>query len=209
MAYYPIFVELGGRRCVVIGGGTVAARKVEGLLAVDAVVHVVSPTLTSALTALVASGWITHEARNYQLGDLAGAALAFSALADPVIGATIAAEARERGVWLNAADDPARCSFILPAVLRRGVLTVGVASGGATPALTRLLRDHLETVLGPEWAALGDIAVDARRELRAAGRMADGERWRRALGADVRALLADGRHEEARRRLRECLEKPA
>lgn len=209
MAYYPIFVELDGRRCVIIGGGSVGERKVEGLLAAGAVVHVVGPTLTATLAELAASGRITHEAREYQPGDLSGAALAFTAVDDPRISTAVAIEARERGVWLNAADDPARCSFILPAVLRRGILTVAVASGGATPALTRLLRDHLDTVLGAEWAALGDIAADARRELRAAGRAADGERWRRALGPDVRALLAGGRRDEARRLLQQRLETPA
>jgi precorrin-2 dehydrogenase/sirohydrochlorin ferrochelatase len=209
MVYYPIFVELADRKCVVIGGGPVAGRKVDGLLAAGAVVHVVSPTLTPALTSLVATGRITHERRDYRPGDLAGAALAFTAIDDPHMSAIVALEARRLGVWLNAADDPARCSFILPAVLRRGVLTVGVASGGATPALTRLLRDHLETTLGSEWAALADMAAEARRELRAAGRTADGERWQRALGEDVRALLAGGRRDEARRLLRERLEAPA
>jgi precorrin-2 dehydrogenase/sirohydrochlorin ferrochelatase len=209
MGYYPIFADLTGRRCVVFGGGPVAERKVEGLLAVDAAVHVVSPTLTPGLQALVAAGRIRHEARDYRPGDLAGAALAFSAIDDPPASTAIAAEARERGVWLNAADDPARCSFILPAVLRRGVLTVAVASGGATPALTRFLRDHLETVLGAEWTALGDLAAAARRDLRAAGRTADAGRWRQALDADVRALLAGGRPDEARRLLHARLHVPA
>jgi precorrin-2 dehydrogenase/sirohydrochlorin ferrochelatase len=209
MGYYPIFVDLAGRRCVVIGGGSVAERKVDALLAAGATVHVVSPALTDALRQLTADGRIGHEPRDYRPGDLTGAALAFTAVDDPRISAAVAAEARERGVWLNAADDPARCSFILPAVMRRGVLTVAVASGGATPALTRLLRDHLETVLGAEWAALGEVAAEARRELRAAGRAADGERWRRALGPDVRALLAGGRREEARRLLQARLEASA
>jgi siroheme synthase-like protein len=111
-------------------------------------------------------------------------------------------------VWLNAADDPAHCTFILPAVVRRGVLTIAVASGGATPALTRALREHLESALGAEWATLAELAAEARRELRAAGRAADGETWRRALASDVRALVADRRVDDARRELRARLAMP-
>jgi precorrin-2 dehydrogenase/sirohydrochlorin ferrochelatase len=110
----------------------------------------------------------------------------------------LAVEARERAVWLNAADDPAHCDVMLPAVVRRGVLTIAVASGGTSPALTRALREHLDATLGPEWAALGELAAEVRRELRAAGRSADGDAWRRALAPDVRDLLATGRVDEAR-----------
>ena len=194
MSFYPLLVELHGRACVVIGGGVVGERKVEGLLAVGADSE---------------SARIRHVARAYRHGDLAGAALAFTALDDAAATAAVAAEARERAVWLNAADDPTHCSFILPAVVRRGALTVAVASGGATPALTRALRDYLEASLGPEWGTLAELAAEARRELRAAGRVADGGTWRRALASDVRALIVEDRLDEARRQLRARLEMPA
>jgi precorrin-2 dehydrogenase/sirohydrochlorin ferrochelatase len=209
MGYYPVLVELAGRTCVVIGGGTVGERKVDGLVAAGAEVLVVSPDLTPTLRVLRDGGLIRHVARAYQPGDLAGAALAFTALDDRAVTAAVAEEARARGVWLNAADDPASCSFILPAVLRRGVLTVAVASGGASPALTRALRDHLETALGPEWATLAELAAEARRELRAAGGTADGATWRRALAPDVRALIVANRVDDARTLLRARLETPA
>src|SRR5262249_61585978 len=114
------------------------------------------------------------------------------ALASPARGARrapggAAEGARRRGIWPSAADDPSHCSFILPAVVRRGPLTIAVASGGATPALTRALREHLERELGAEWAALAELAAEARRELRAGGRAAAGATWRRALADDVRA----------------------
>jgi siroheme synthase-like protein len=209
MGFYPVLLELQGRPCVVVGGGPVAARKVEGLLAAGADVTVVSPALAPALGALHAAGRLRHVERAYRDGDLAGAALAFSAVDDPGTTAAVAAEARRRGVWLNAADDPPHCSVILPAVLRRGALTVAVASGGASPALTRALREHLEASLGPEWATLAELAAEARRELRAAGRVAAGAVWRRALAADLRELIVACRVDEARRRLRERLEIPA
>jgi precorrin-2 dehydrogenase / sirohydrochlorin ferrochelatase len=209
MGFYPLLLELEGRRCVVVGGGPVGERKVDGLLAVGAAVTVVSPALTPALSALAAAGRITVVPREYRDGDLEGAALVFTALDDPRTTAVVAEEARRRGVWLNAADDPRYCSFILPAVVRRGPLTIAVASGGATPALTRALREHLDEALGPEWGALAELAAEARRELRARGGGADGETWRRALAADVRALVAEHRLDEARRELRARLAMPA
>ena len=206
MGFYPVFLDLSDRRCLVVGGGTVAERRVEALLEASAAVTLVSPTLTPALAALAAGGRIRHVARAYEPGDLAGAALAFTAADDPAVSAVVSREARERGVWLNAADDPAHCDFILPGLVRRGVLTVAVGSGGASPALTRALREHLDGTLGPEWAPLGELAARARLDLRAAGRAADAETWRRALAADVRALLAEGRVDDARSQLRARLE---
>jgi len=157
---------------------------------------------------LAQAGRIRLVERLYRPGDLDGAALVFTALGDPHATAAVADEARRLGVWLNAADDPAHCSFILPAVVRRGPLTVAVASGGATPALTRALREHLETALGPEWGALAELAAEARRELRASGRAADGDTWKRALASDVRALVAERRLDDARRELRARLAMP-
>jgi siroheme synthase-like protein len=206
MGFYPVSLELAERCCVVVGGGIVAQRRVEALLEAGAAVTVVSPAVTAALAELIAAGRVRHIARTYSPGDLAGATLAFAATDDATVTPALAREARERGVWLNAADDPAHCDFILPGVVRRGVLTVAVGSGGASPGLTRALREYLDGALGTEWTTLGELAAAARRELRTAGRAADAEAWRRALGADVRALLAAGRVDDARGRLRARLE---
>ncbi|MFI5077790.1 MAG: bifunctional precorrin-2 dehydrogenase/sirohydrochlorin ferrochelatase [Vicinamibacteria bacterium] len=209
MGLYPIVVELARRPCLVVGGGVVAERKVEGLLAADADVTVVSPDLTDLLSDHRAAGRIHHHARLYRAGDLSGMALVFTALDDREATWAIAAEAREHGVWLNAADDPACCDFILPGVVRRGLLTIAVASGATSPAVTRALREHLDSVLGAEWTTLAAIAAEARRDLQAARRSADGEAWRRALGPAVRMLIADGQVDEARHRLRAILGVPA
>jgi siroheme synthase-like protein len=209
MGFYPMFLDLTGRPCVVVGGGVVAERRVETLLVAGAGVTVVSAEVSPGLAALAEAGRVRHVARSYRPGDLAGAELAFTAVNDPAVSSAVALEARERAVWLNAADDPEHCDFILPGVVRRGVLTLAVGSSGASPALTRALREHLDSVLGPEWEALGELAATARRDLRAAGRVTDGDTWRRALASDVRALLAEGRVGEARHRLRTRLELPA
>src|SRR5438309_528450 len=120
MGYYPVLLDLAGRRCVMIGGGPVAERRVDGLVAAGAHVTVISPRLTRPLAALAAEDRIHHEPRGYREGDLAAADLAFVATDAGDVNAAVAREARERGLWINAADDPARCTFILPALVRRG-----------------------------------------------------------------------------------------
>ena len=202
MALFPLFVELGGRSCVVFGGGAVAERKVAALLEAGAVVTVVSPSLTPALAALAGAGRIGRIERGYAPGDLAGASLAFAATDDGAINAAVAHEGRARGVWVNAADDPAHCDAILPAVVRRGAITIAVGTGGASPALARAVRERVELVLPEAYGALAEIAGSVRRELRAAGRRASAEAWQDALREGLTPLLEGGGRDEAARRLR-------
>ena len=209
MALFPLFVELEGRPCVVLGGGAVAERKVEGLLAAGAVVTVVSPVITDPLAELASAGRIAHVARAYAEGDLAGAALAFAATDDGRVNAAVAREGRARGVWVNAADDPAHCDAILPAIVRRGAVTVAVSTGGASPALARAVRERIEAALPEAYGPLAEVAADARRELRAAGRRASAEDWLAALDAGLHALLEGAPFNEAARRLRARLEASA
>jgi siroheme synthase-like protein len=205
MAYYPIMLELRGRPVLVVGGGPVAQRKVQGLLTAGARVTVVSPVLTPILATLAAEGRISHQARRYASGDLAGFELAFVATPDAGLTAQVAREGRRHGAWVNAADDPEHCDFILPAVLRRGRLTVSVATDGASPALAGMIRDRLATVLGEEYEALTELVAEVRHELREASRSPDGGVWRRALDAELCALVAERRYEDARRWLHERL----
>ncbi|HEV8585142.1 MAG TPA: bifunctional precorrin-2 dehydrogenase/sirohydrochlorin ferrochelatase [Methylomirabilota bacterium] len=209
MGLFPLFVDLEGRPCVVLGGGAVAVRKVEGLLAAGAVVTVVSPALDERLAALASEGRIAHVARGYADGDLAGAALAFAATDDGAVNGAVAREGRARGVWVNAADDPAHCDAILPAVVRRGAVTVAVSTGGASPALARAVRERIEAALPEAYGALAEAAADARRDLRASGRRASPDDWLAALDAGLRALLAGAPPAEASRRLRARLEDAA
>lgn len=201
MGYYPIVIELSGRPCVVIGGGPVAERKVAGLFAVGAAVTVISPTLTPRLARPAAEGQLRHVSREYRRGDLVGYQLAFVATDDGAVNGSVAREGRERGVWVNAADDPARCDFLLPSVLRRGALIVAVSTGGASPGLARAIREALEAHFSAEYAPLVRIAAEVRAELRARGGRPDGRAWRVALDGEIRQLVADGRRDEAKARL--------
>ena len=130
MSYYAVCLDMTGRFTVVIGGGTVAERKVQGLLDAGAAVTVISPHLTEQLVRWEKKERIEHVARSYRPGDLAGYELAFVATDDPEINAAVFHEGKVRGLWVNAADDPAHCDFILPSVLRRGELMIAVSTGG-------------------------------------------------------------------------------
>ena len=202
---YPVMLDLAGRPCLVVGGGSVAERKMDGLLAADARVTVVSPSLTPALLTLAAEARLHWRPREYLAGDAAGFALVMVAASDASVSEAIAAECRTRGVWINCADDPARCDFILPAVFRRGALTVAVSTGGVSPTMARLVREELEARLPDDLALLTDVMGDVRRSLREGGIALDAERWWQALDGELRSLAAAGRTAEAQARLKERL----
>ncbi len=204
-AYYPIALDLAGRSVVVVGGGVVAERKVQGLRAAGARVTVVAAELTPALAVLRTAEEVRHVPRTYCEGDLEGHELAFVAVDDHAVSEAVVREARRRGIWVNAADDPSRCDFVLPAVLRRGALIIAVTTGGASPALARAVRDRLAGVIPDEYGELVDLVAEVRCQLRRDGANPDPEVWRRALDDELPRLLRQGRADEARQRLREQL----
>jgi siroheme synthase-like protein len=201
-APYPIFLDLTDRPCLVVGGGPVAEGKVRGLLAAGARITVVSPTLTPLLSRLAAEGALACLARAYEPGDLAGMALALAASGDRAVSAAVLAEGRARGVWVNAADDPDRCDFFLPALLRRGTLAVAVSTGGVSPALTRAVRDALERHFPAELGALVDVVGEVRREVRERAVPVTAETWSRALEEELARPWQADRRDETRARLR-------
>ena len=206
MAYYPVFLEMNGRACLVVGGGQVAARKAEGLLAAGARVTVVSPALDAELAALKAGRRIEHFEREYRQGDLRRQALVVAATDDPATNSRVAADARAGGVLVNVVDEPALCDFILPSVVRRGEVVLAVSTGGLSPALARWLRGELEGFLSEDFARLADLLADVRRDLRERGVSVEPDAWQRAIDGRLRELLADGRREEAKSRLLSDLE---
>ncbi len=166
MPYFPIFFDIAGRRCVVIGGGEIAARKIAQLLEAGAAVTIVSPELTDELSALRDANRIAHLARRWRRGDLHGFALAFAATGNREVNREIAAEAHAEGVLLNVADEPALCDFVAPAVVRRGDLQIAVSTSGASPAMAARIRRELELTYGAEYAAALVILRAAREHLR-------------------------------------------
>ena len=204
--YYPVFLDLSDQPCLVVGGGPVAEGKVAGLLAAGARVTVVSPTVTARLAGWAAEGRLLHLAREYRAGDVEGRRLALVATDDGAVTREVVAEGRARSVWVNAADEPARCDFILPAVIRRGRLVVAVSTGGASPAAARAIREELEGYLTEEHAALVELAAEAREDLRRRGVSPGPARWRGALDERLRRLIADRGYRQARARLAGSLE---
>ena len=205
MGYYPVFLEMKDRRCVVIGGGAVAERKVEGLVTAGANVTVISPEITDGLKELLKQGAIRHVAREYQTGDRAGYDLVFVATDNLEINAVVSSEARSLRVWVNSADDPDHCDFILPAVIRRGDLAVAVSTGGVSPAVTRAIREELDEYFNADYARFVQIAGEVRRELRERSVSPGASAWNRALKGEFRRLIKEGKPVQAKELLLEAL----
>ncbi len=203
---YLAALDLRGRRCLVAGGGAVARRKVEGLLAAGAVVRVVAPDVGEMPEAAAV------ERRAARLADLDGAALVVCATDDPATNAALAREARRRGVLVNVVDDPEAGTFSVPAVVRRGRVQVGVSTGGASPLLAAHIRDELAGHLGDEYGELAGLLADLRAawepRASAAGVPPAARRaaWRSVLGLPLLDLLREGAGGEARSRAEAVLE---
>ncbi len=209
MRYYPVFLDIAGKPVVVIGGGEVAARKVNVLLDCGADVTVVSPALHPDLRVLVDAGRVRHIQREYRPGDIRGQKLAIVGTDDRSANGAAAREARKSGVWVNAVDDPPNCDFVMPGVVRRGDLVVAVSTSGGSPAMARKMREELEALLTEDYALLLELAAEVRAELRDKGLQVDPQVWNAALDVELKGLLAQGRRAEARDRLLRFLLQPA
>ena len=157
---YPVNLRIAGRLCLVVGGGNVALRKIHSLIGCHARVTVISPRVVDEIRMLAESGDISLHLREYHPGDLAGGFLVFSATDDPVVQEKIGREAAERNILLNSADNPRRCDFQVPAKVRRGELLLTVSTGGASPALSKLIREQLEGQFNDEYGKV--ISLFAR-----------------------------------------------
>ena len=202
MALYPIFVEMKGRPVIVIGGGNVGAEKVRGLLAAEADITLVSPELIDELREHADAGRIKHIARAYEESDLDGGyEFIMVATDDGAINAEVAAAGKKRGLWVNAADDPKNCDFILPAVVRKGKITIGASTSGTSPALARRLREELDAYLTEDMPALADLLAEVRQEMRARKIKVENDTWQYAIDGQLRVMLAQRRYGQARARL--------
>jgi precorrin-2 dehydrogenase len=168
--YFPAFLDLRRRRCLVVGGGEIGERKTHALLDCGARVTIVSPSVTTRLAALAASGRLVHRARPFRRSDPRGCALAVAATGDPRVDRVVAAAARRWRALVNVVDRPQHCDFIVPAVLRRGELQIAVSTGGRSPAIAREIRRRLERFFGPEYGELISRAGEARNRARAKAR---------------------------------------
>lgn len=165
MRYYPVNLDIVGRRCVVVGGGRVGARKVKTLLACGADVLVVSPEVVAAIDDLAREGAIELQRRAYDAADQAGAFLVIGATNDEALNRRIHSDAEADQRLCNIADRPAVCNFILPSIISRGDLTIAISTAGKSPAFAKHLRHTLEDQFGPEYAVMLDLMGAIRRRL--------------------------------------------
>jgi siroheme synthase-like protein len=185
--YYPILLNLQGKKCVVVGGGHVALRKVKMLLDCGADITVISPKPHLSMAKLFEKKTIRLIHRDYKVGDLAEATLAVASTDVREINRTVAHEAERLGILVNVVDDPRLSSFILPSFFRRGNLTIAVSSAGASPALARKIRSTLEKSIGKEYAILLSLISEVRASLKKSGCVMDGEAWQEVL--DLKSLI--------------------
>lgn len=208
MKSYPIFlVNLRHQRCLVVGGGAVAERKARSLLQAGARVTVISPALTIGLQRLVQEGDLEWVTRGYQQGDLAEAFLVIGATDDADANERVWREAAERGVLVNIVDDPARCNFIVPSLVRRGDLCIAISTGGNSPALAKRLRERLEAEFGAEYAAFVALLGDLREKVKEKYPEAKERRaiWYRLVDSDIVELIGQGRDDLVRQRVEEIV----
>ena len=198
--YYPVYIQLREQPCVVIGGGKIAEGKVEGLLAVQANVTVISPDLTARLQELAAEKQITYLARPYQPGDLTGAFLVICATDQTEINHQVWQEATANQQLVNVVDDTPRCNFIAPSILRNGDLTIAISTSGKAPALAVRLKERLQRELGPEYERFLELAGELREPL--ARHIPDFETrkalWYEMVDSELLDVLAEGNETRAR-----------
>ena len=196
---FPVVLDVVGRPCLVVGGGSVAVRKIRTLVEVGALVTVVAVEVDPAIDAIDALAAV--ERRPYRSGEVAGFVLVVTATGDPSVDRTVVTDARRAGVLVNGADGDHEGTVRFPAVLRRGPVTVAVSTGGTSPALARWLRDRITGSLPPGLETLAALVDEARADRRASGRPTESVAWATLLDR-VLPLVEAGRIDEARAVLR-------
>ena len=200
--HYPVSLVVAGQLCLVVGGGPVAARKAEGLVRSGARVTIVAPDVDPVIECLP----VAVERRPYRRGEAGHYRLVVTATGVAEVDASVAADADAAGVWVNSADDPAHCTFLLPAVHRDGRVSVAVSTGGASPALPSWVRCRLAEACGEGLGALAQALEEARRRIQASGRSTESVDWQSILDGPLPLLVREGRLEEARRLLDQAID---
>jgi siroheme synthase-like protein len=204
--YYPVFLNLQGKKCVVVGGGTVALRKVKALLDCGADITVISPRPHAEISRSFKKKAIQLVRRNYKPGDLQGAALCIAATQVKEINRKVAEASKKKGIFINVVDDSEPSDFIIPSSFRRGDLSVAVSTSGMSPAFAKKIRAKLEKNIGMEYAYLLSLIAETRSEIKNKGLRVSPKTWQESLDLDsLLSLLKAGRQEEAKATLLEKL----
>jgi uroporphyrin-III C-methyltransferase/precorrin-2 dehydrogenase/sirohydrochlorin ferrochelatase len=211
MQYFPVFFDLNDKRCLVVGGGDVAARKVSLLHRAGARVLVVSPELCESLRNRLANGEIEHAARNFEDDDLRACALVVAATDDEAVNRHISELAKDRCLPVNVVDQPEHCSFIVPSIIDRSPVQVAVSTGGASPVLARLLRARLETLIPAAYGRLASLMNEFRGKVKSA--LADESKrrrfWEDVAQGPIAEMIFAGKEEAAREAMHKAVDAAA
>jgi precorrin-2 dehydrogenase/sirohydrochlorin ferrochelatase len=199
---YLLALRMSGEPALVVGGGRVAARKVASLVECGAVVTVVSPITVPDIDRVAAR--VLH--RRYRTGDVVGFRLVIAATGEPPVDSRVFADAEAAGILVNAADLRDACRFFVPAVLRRGPVSVAVSTGGTSPALASWLKTRLADLIGPEMGEVALLLGEVRAAVRSAGLPTEGLAWTELLDQELVSAVAAGRLDEAHERASRWLE---
>jgi precorrin-2 dehydrogenase/sirohydrochlorin ferrochelatase len=204
---FPLFIRLAGRPCLIAGGGKVAGRKVDGLLEAGASVTVVSPEASAQIQTLASQGRIAWRQKTFSTDDLHGSFLVIAATGDAAANGHIAACCRAHGILINVVDEPLLCDFFVPSVLRRGALSIAIATEGKSPLLASKLRTELEQIVTEPYGEFLEL-LGRQREL-IKNTVPDSDRreaiFRSLVYSDILDLLAAGKQDEAQERIRQCI----
>jgi len=209
MKYFPLFLDINGRHCIIIGGGAVASRKVISLLKAEAKITLISPKISSDIQDLVDAGTITLLQREYQNEDISQAFLVVAATNNPNVNAQIASQANELNTLVNVADNPDLGSFIFPSVVDRDPVTVAISTGGASPVFSRQLRMRLDTMIPQKSGSLAAITEEYREKVKNTFEKIEQRKefWETALNGVFAEYIYAGNENQARQWLDEQLHK--
>ncbi len=206
MKYYPLLMNVEGKECLVVGAGAVAARKARSLLECGAAVTVIGENPVPSLEKLEGRG-VKIRRRKYRRSDMKRYALVFGATDDVETNRRLSRESRRLGLPVNIADDPAQSTFILPAVYRRGDLTISVSTAGRSPAAARAVKEDLGRRYGADYAALVELLGDHREMMMESvtGHRRRAALWKRILDDDLLDVVRERGRKEAACRVRDCI----
>jgi precorrin-2 dehydrogenase/sirohydrochlorin ferrochelatase len=204
---YPVFLNIRGKSCVVVGGGVVAERKVKGLLTEKADVKVISPEVTADIAEFAVKGRCTWLRKSYTAADLTGAFLVFAATDSLKIQKRVVEDADSLGIPVNVVDSPELCTFHVPATVRRGDLTLAVSTSGKSPAVAAMVRRRLENQYGPEYEQLLRLMGELRQPVLAAGNSSAERKilFQKILHNDILHWIETGQWDRVRSHLRTVL----
>jgi uroporphyrin-III C-methyltransferase/precorrin-2 dehydrogenase/sirohydrochlorin ferrochelatase len=207
MDYFPIFLDIKSKRCVVVGGGAVAERKTATLLKAGADVILISPRITNSLTSWRDAGQLTHIDRSFEDDDLIDAHLVIAATNDAQVNQRIAERANQQRIPINVADQPELCSFIVPSIIDRSPVVAAISTGGASPVLARLIRARIESIIPAGYGRLANLCSRFRRRVKETFSNPADRRifWDRILEGGVAERIFSGHAEEANRLMEKAL----